>query len=82
MQIPTNANRINKSFLGSVNNLGSCMSVDGRVQTITEEVVDIDNESHRLELSSPGAAFKDLLSQHGNPDQEKRGFRKFKRIGS
>lgn len=61
--------------------LDSCISIDGRVQTITEEVVDREAESP-LEQSSAGQMFKTLLNNKKDQRIEKKSFKKFKSQGS
>ena len=61
--------------------LDSCISIDGRVQTITEEVVDREAESP-LEQSSAGQMFKTLLNNKKDQREEKKSFKKFKAQGS
>ena len=61
--------------------LDSCISIDGRVQTITEEVVDREAESP-LEQSSSGQMFKTLLNNKKDQRIEKKSFKKFKSQGS
>ena len=61
--------------------LDSCISIDGRVQTITEEVVDREAESP-IEQSSTGQIFKTLLNDKKNEKIEKKSFKKFKAQGS
>ena len=59
--------------------LDSCISIDGRVQTITEEVVDRDAESPSpQEELAPSQIFKILLSDNIRQRKVKKSFKKFK----